>query len=168
MAPSFCALPPHWRPSPQPSYPALPGTRGPHRLPLDPCFPLRPHPLRPSSPAGLSLPPSRPPSWGGSSAPSLLRPPARSLRLRLRPPGARSTQCVPAGDLRWQTPSLYSWQWAGATWASAPPPGRGLRGVGLAPWTPSPWLAGAAPFPPGAGLLPASLIKRIKSKHWKM
>uniref|UniRef100_A0A8C4M918 Protein kinase N1 n=1 Tax=Equus asinus asinus TaxID=83772 RepID=A0A8C4M918_EQUAS len=139
-----------------------PGSPSPAAGPLLPAAPTPAAPELSSRP----LPPALPPSLLGRLLGSQPPPPARSLRLR--PPGARSTQCVPAGDLRWQTPSLYSWQWAGATWASAPPPGRGLRGVGLAPWTPSPWLAGAAPFPPGAGLLPASLIKRIKSKHWKM
>lgn len=114
---------------PQPSYPALPGTQGPHCLLLSPCAGalLRPRPAAPEL-SDRPLPRSLPPSWGGSSTPCLL--PLPSLASR-----GCSTQRTPAGGLGWQRPPLCTpGNDQGSFWAPAPPRRKG--GSGKLAWPP--------------------------------
>lgn len=165
MAPSSHPLPPHQRSS-GPSL--LTHTVWDARSPSPaawPCCLLHPRPLHQS--ALRQAAPS--PSLLGRLPSSLPPPATRALASRGRS-GYLALSCARRGPRVAKT-HLCSWQWAGATLdPSCPLQDGGSRGVGLVPHDPLP--AGGAgvalPPPPGAGLSPASLIKWIKSKHWKM
>ena len=169
-----CLPPPLTVFGPKPSYPVLPRMQGPHCLPFGPCCPAAPLPsctpaccaraLRQAAPSPL------PPSRGGSSAPCLLLLPTPASR-------GRSTQCMPSGDLGWQGPpppphTPGNGQGPLPDLSSPPEEVGASRKLACPPCpvTLFPWWDGSSPLPrpPGVGLLPASLIKRIKSKHWKM
>lgn len=162
--PSCLSAPPEIL-APQPSYLVVPGTLGPHGLLLSPCcllhLPLH-LPLRPSSLAGRFLPPF----------------PQGRLLSSLPPPAAHSGL---QGAVPPSTSLLGSWGGKGLILVLLPMggdhsgPQLPYEKEALPERCPGPCdplrLAGpggSTPFPPGSGLSPASLIKWIKSKHWKM
>lgn len=164
MAPSFSAHQPH----PICSSPSLTGWSMGHWVPIAcflapavrgtrACCPRHPRLLCPSSPAGCSLPPFLQGRLLGSLPPPA---PCSGLQGPLQLAPAHSGPGVAETPL-----SMFLAIGGGHSWSQPPLRKGSSQGVVL---TPSPWQGRSTPFPPGAGLLPASLIRRIKSKHWKM